>query len=763
MPDSGELSGGARRAEELGFHHVAFGLMIGRSSPDKHRGVMVTWNQPRRHASHALVGVLAVLALLWAACPSLVSASILGPGVGSEDRVQIEHTDAQAIAFRGGVAPDVIQSELEPVTFYEANTVGAVQEYRVPQDVTHVEATVVGGPGAHGDGLGGGSGADGTRAETEVAVTPGEVLYVVVGGAGDSGVYGRAEGGGERGGHAAGGGGGASSIRTCPNSFTASCPTPEAIVDSELLVGGGGGGGGQGVEGSSGGAGGGAGLDGSGAPGQPGAPILGGAPGGGGGGATLSSGGEAGSMTGVCHGGDLAGSGGFYQGGGGGEYETGGGGGAGGWYGGGGGGGGGRTICAGLNEPGGGGGGGGGSSYGPPGTTFSQDTTGVALVEIAPLQPLPPIAETYAADSPSETSATLRGTVNPEGDAITDCHFEYGLTSASGASVPCTLSPGAGAHPVGVSAVVSGLAPGTKYHFRVVATNSAATAEGIELAFTTLSPPGPPPPWAICGSARQAAQTVTQAMRLEPANGATAQAGAPVTFSGESNQALTFSVASAQALLSSPDIDGGMGLQSGTFYKWTSAKATATPRTIYWTASLTFTPEGCESPSTFTTPVHRLVVTSSEAELAAEKQQQEEVAKKKLAEEAAAKKQEEAAGSVVMDGLVIGVDNNREAAVKLTCSDIATCAGKLTLTAISVAGRGRARRARTESIGTASFSIAAGEQATVKFALDKAGRALLSAANGHLSVALTIVRITPLPHKTQMRRVRLEPQKAAKQ
>lgn len=462
-------------------------------------------------------------------------------------------------------------------------------------------------------------------------------------------------------------------------------------------------------------------------------------------------------MTG-CNGGDPAHDGESSKGGRGGE--RGGGGGAGGWYGGGGGGGGSQTTCGGPS--GGGGGGGGGSSYGPPGTTFSQDTTGVALVEIVPLQPLPPIVDTKAADSFSETSATLNATVNPEGDPITDCYFEYGLTSASGATVPCTVLPGAGTSPVPVSAFISGLQPGTTYHFHVVATNTAATAEDYGLGFTTLSPPGPPPPWAICGSARQVAQSATQAMRLEPANSATAPAGTPVTFSGESNQALTFSVASSQALLSSPDIDSGMGLQSGAFYKWTSAKATATPRTIYWTASLTFTPEDCESPTTFTTPVHTLVVTPSEAELTA-KRQQEEAAKKKLAEEAAAKKQEEAVGSVVLDGLTIDVENSREAMVKLICSDVAPCVGKLTLTASSTATSGKMRRARTESIGAASFSIAADEETMVKFVLDKAGRALLSAAHGHLSATLTIIRTAPLPYKTQTQRVRLEPQKAARQ
>jgi hypothetical protein len=33
-------------------------------------------------------------------------------------------------------------------------------------------------------------------------------------------------------------------------------------------------------------------------------------------------------------------------------------------------------------------------------------------------------------------------------------------------------------------------------------------------------------------------------------------------------------------------------------------------------------------------------------------------------------------GSVVLDGLIVDVEDNREGAIKPTCSDIATCAGK---------------------------------------------------------------------------------------
>jgi hypothetical protein len=125
---------------------------------------------------------------------------------------------------------------------------------------------------------------------------------------------------------------------------------------------------------------------------------------------------------------------------------------------------------------------------------------------------------------------------------------------------------------------------------------------------------------------------------------------------------LTFSVASSQALLSSPDIDVGMGTRSGAFDRFTSAKAAAAPRTIYWTASFTLTPEDCESPSTFTTPVHTLVVVPSEMELAAAKRlQEEEAAKKKLEEEAAAKKKEAeiaATGGVVLDGLILEIQGS---------------------------------------------------------------------------------------------------------
>jgi hypothetical protein len=100
------------------------------------------------------------------------------------------------------------------------------------------------------------------------------------------------------------------------------------------------------------------------------------------------------------------------------------------------------------------------------------------------------IADPVAAASPAinttQTTTTLNGTVNPGGDTIQDCRFEYGPTTSYGESAQCSEYPGFGADPVAVEADISGLDPDTTYHYRVVATNGAGTAESADEEFTTL-------------------------------------------------------------------------------------------------------------------------------------------------------------------------------------------------------------------------------------------------------------------------------------
>jgi hypothetical protein len=267
------------------------------------------------------------------------------------------------------------------------------------------------------------------------------------------------------------------------------------------------------------------------------------------------------------------------------------------------------------------------------------------------------------------------------------------------------------------------------------------------------------PPWFMCFASENADAVGTKYISLKPASGATVQVGTPVTFSAGSSWTPTFDIASSEALLPSPDIDSGTGSQAGAVFEFTSTKASAIPRTIYWRASFTFTPEDCEQPYTFTTPVRTLTITQSEAELtAAMRQQEEEATRKKNEEEAAAKKREEetaAAGTVALDSVVISVRARREAAISLTCSDIARCTGELTLTARQPVGN-KARPTKTELIGTASFSIPAGTTEIIDVVLDKSAIGLMSAAQGHLNASLTIQRASPLPAKTQIQRVRLE-------
>ena len=121
-----------------------------------------------------------------------------------------------------------------------------------------------------------------------------------------------------------------------------------------------------------------------------------------------------------------------------------------------------------------------------------------------------------------------------------------------------------------------------------------------------------------------------------------------------------------------------------------------------------------------------------------------------------------ATGNIALDGFTITVQRNHEALIKLTCTGTATCSGRLTLTVKRTTGKGKKRHTKTQTIGTATFSIPAGKSETVKLTLNGTGRALLSAAHGHLSSTLAILKSSPSPSKTQTENVHLAQQKAKK-
>jgi len=99
-----------------------------------------------------------------------------------------------------------------------------------------------------------------------------------------------------------------------------------------------------------------------------------------------------------------------------------------------------------------------------------------------------PVPVTVTASSTTSTGATLNGTINASGFSTT-VSFDYGLTTAYGISVAGTPTPVTGSTTTAVSAVLTGLNPGTTYHFRVNGTNSGGTINGSDQTFTTASTP----------------------------------------------------------------------------------------------------------------------------------------------------------------------------------------------------------------------------------------------------------------------------------
>lgn len=244
---------------------------------------------------------------------------------------------------------------------FQFDFTASMQTFTVPAGVTSLRIDAFGAQGSNANGAAAGTGGLGGLATGTLAVTPGDVLNIFVGGRGNANLGGY--NGGYNGGNptwvlgTGGGGGGASDVRL----------NGTDLSDRVIVAGGGGGGGGEGCEATTVGGGvGGAGGGGAGGDGLD-APTSNGVAGGGRGG-SLVSGGAAGAG---CSG--FLGTAGALQGAGGAgqtcccftrSVVPGGGGGGGGYVAGSGGGGGsaGTTGCSG-NDKGAGGGGGGGSSY----------------------------------------------------------------------------------------------------------------------------------------------------------------------------------------------------------------------------------------------------------------------------------------------------------------------------------------------------------------------------------------------------------------
>ena len=171
--------------------------------------------------------------------------------------------------------------------------------------------------------------------------------------------------------------------------------------------------------------------------------------------------------------------------------------------------------------------------------------TGAAWAFVNPSE-----ATTAAATNIGETNAALNGTLAAGGSS--KAYFQYGTTATYGASTS-TQNVGASGSPSSLVAVIEGLAPGTTYHFRLVAENSGGVTYGDDQTFTTAAhdeppkppccgpDPGKPPRVLVVQNVRQSKTRWREGNRLATVSRAKAPIGTTFSFSLNEEATVTFS------------------------------------------------------------------------------------------------------------------------------------------------------------------------------------------------------------------------------
>lgn len=111
----------------------------------------------------------------------------------------------------------------------------------------------------------------------------------------------------------------------------------------------------------------------------------------------------------------------------------------------------------------------------------------LALPALALAASSKPAVTTGSVANLAPQSVTVLGRIDPNG-AQTTYLFQYGTTTLYGSATPVAAA-GNGTSPVTVLANLSGLAPASTYHYRLVARNRNGRVDGVDRVFKTRAQP----------------------------------------------------------------------------------------------------------------------------------------------------------------------------------------------------------------------------------------------------------------------------------